>query len=299
MVRRIARDCSCVATFFARLVACSGESGGSIGSSSSGAPASALARCLMLAHPSGGAGRGASARSGVAATIGGAARPLRRGVVGPGLEHLTEHQQRRLEVAGRRRRAGRRRAAATISAAFPAATRGSNSTPERTNACFTSAAVRLSSSGTRSAATCSAAARTGAGIGSASRGALRDRLDIGKQRREAALLRGGGAHRLAERTLGRDDLRLLLRCCGGCARAGAIGGASRRTGASSGVLPGTPARGRLRRRARDDHGFADRMLAGQASAPPPARPAAAQRLRLRPAAHRRHRSPAAHSRPRP
>ncbi len=141
----------------------------------------------------------------------------------------------------------RRRGGGATSAAFPAATRGSNSTPERTNACFTSAGgeILIERHAQRGDLLGGGADRRR--HGSASGGALRDLLDIGKQRREAALLRGRGAHRFAERALGRDDLRRAAR--GGCgARAGARRAAhratTRRVDPAPAPCPAAPARAR-------------------------------------------------------
>ena len=131
----------------------------------------------------------------------------RRGFVGPGLQHLAEHDQRRLQVGRGRGVAASADAPGSVRrrARFGRKPRLEQHAGAHERLLHDRRAGRFAASGTRNARTCSAAARTGAGkaLGracttcstSASNGA------------RPALPRRGDADRFAERLLRRDVAR--------------------------------------------------------------------------------------------
>ena len=202
--------------------------------------------------------RGASARSGCATARSAArmrASARRRGLSGgPCLEHLTEHQQRRLEIAARVH--GRRRRLRSVGGGEAAALHRPRARLEQhagahEGLLHVARAVSFSSSGTRSAE------NVGAPPARDRRRRwrrARRRARSARYRQTAAQARSAvarGAHRFADRPLGRDDaaalrltrLRPVAAAAGGHAHATA---SAHRGQASASVepapLPGTGAR---------------------------------------------------------
>ena len=177
----------------------------------------------------------------------------RRRLAGPHFQHLPEHQQRGLEIARRR---WCETSASAAGAVWAAARRGSNSTPERTKACFTPVAVRARRAGTRKARRSFAAARTGAGNMFA---ACATTCSTSANNGANPLWRRGDAHRFTDRLLGRQrahDRRLDRTRRANRWRIARDRGFSRNFGRYAGW--------RRCGRTRDDHRFADRMPAGEA-----------------------------------